>query len=89
MKQYELVKYKYGMKPHVFTAFGIAIRAKSGKKTILRHFQSPDTAKAYLESIGGEIVDADWRELPLTGILRPLRSDSERRAPKQIIMRAA
>ena len=88
MKRFKLMKYKYGLRPHVFTAFSVVPLSAQDRPNNrhTRHFQTPESAKAYLGSIGAEIIDADWRELPGTGILR---SDSERRAPKQLILGVA
>lgn len=45
MKRYELVKYKYGLKPYTSTACGIGERKKDGQFRVLRHFQTPEAAR--------------------------------------------
>lgn len=85
MKRHELVKYKYGLHPHIYTAFCITPQLKEPKtverfgKTYIhtnegsyssrsRHFQRPETAKAYAGTNGIEIVDPDWTCIEGTGI---------------------
>lgn len=91
MKKYELVKYKYGLKPNVFTAFGLVQVMANGKqdRRYTRHFQTPEAAKAYLGSIHAEIVDADWAELPGTGILRGRQTAEKQVKPIQLALEVA
>lgn len=91
MKKYELVKYKYGLKPHTSTAFSLVPVAANGKhnRRHTRHFQTPEAARAYLGSIGAEIVDADWAELPGTGIAGARQTTGKRSKPIQLNLEVA
>lgn len=91
VKRYELVKYRYGLKPHTSTAFSLVPVAANGKRDRrhTRHFQTPEAAKAYLGSIGAEIVDADWAELPGTAIAGVRQVSEKRLKPVQLNLEVA